>query len=84
MNEQMRQNIEKEKMEMQEILAEHKRLEDESSKHLKQRKKTYQRDLEMQVAYQKAMKSREKDEELQHYLMGKVRNLLSQQFVILL
>ena len=53
-------------------MEEHKRMAQESSDKLKQRNRTYQRDLEMQIGYQKAIKAREKEEELDDYLAGKV------------
>jgi hypothetical protein len=53
-------------------MEEHKRMAQASSDKLKQRNLTYQRDLEMQIGYQKTIKAREKEEELVDYLAGKV------------
>ena len=59
---------------MLDVINEHKRIERESSERLKQRNLSYQRDLEMQIDYQRKLKATEKDEEFQEYLAGKVSN----------
>jgi flagellar biosynthesis component FlhA len=71
-NEQLRQETEREREELAKVMDEHKRMAQESSDKLKQRNLSYQRDLEMQIGYQKAMKAREKEEDLDDYLTGKV------------
>lgn len=54
-------------------MDEHKRMAQESSEKLKQRNLSYQKDLEMQMDYQKTIKAREKEDELSDFLAGKVR-----------
>ena len=71
-NEQLRQDAERERIELLRVMEEHKRMAHETSEKLKQRHQTYQRDLEMQIGYQKTMKARENQEELDDYLAGKV------------
>jgi flagellar biosynthesis component FlhA len=71
-NEQLRQEAERESHDLLKVMGEHKRMAQESSDKLKQRNVSYQRDLEMQIGYQKTMKAREKEEELDDYLAGKV------------
>lgn len=59
---------------MLQVMDAHKRMAQESSDKLKQRNLTYQRDLEMQIGYQKTIKEKEKEEELVDFLAGKVCN----------
>ena len=68
----MKQEAERERDELFKVMDEHKRMAQESSEKLKQRNLSYQQDLEMQIGYQKTMKNREKEEELNDYLAGKV------------
>lgn len=68
----MRQEAERERDELLKVMDEHKRMAQESSDKLKQRNLSYQQDLEMQIGYQKTMKTRVKQEELHDYLAGKV------------
>ena len=55
-------------------IEEHKRLEAENQERFQLRNKTYQRDLDMQIDYQKRTKEKEKEEEVREFLLGKVRN----------
>ena len=71
-NEQLQREADRERDELQQVMEEHKRMAQASSDKLKQRNLTYQRDLEMQIGYQKTIKAREKEEELVDYLAGKV------------
>ena len=70
-NEQLKREADKERDELERVIEEHKRMAQESNDKLKQRNRTYQRDLEMQIGYQKAIKARGKEEELDDYLAGK-------------
>lgn len=71
-NEQSRQEAERERDELLSVMEEHKRMAQETSEKLKHRNLSYQQELEMQIGYQKTMKAREKQEELEDYLAGKV------------
>lgn len=69
----MRQEAERERDELFKVMDEHKRMAQESSEKLKQRNLSYQKDLEMQMEYQKTIKAREKEDEFNDFLAGKVR-----------
>ena len=71
-SEQLRQETERERDELLKVMDEHKHMAQKSSDKLKQRNLSYQQDLEMQIGYQKTMKTRQKQEELHDYLAGKV------------
>ena len=79
---QLKMESEREKEELQIVIDEHKKREQEETDRLKQRHKTYQQDLEMQIGYQQNWKARQKDEEYQEYLAGKVWSALQGSFFI--
>lgn len=58
-------------------IEEHKRLEAENDERIKNKNLSYQRDLDMQIDYQRRVKSKELEEEEREFRMGQVstRNL---------
>lgn len=53
-------------------IEEHKRLEAENEEKIKKRNLSYQRDLEMQIDYQRRMKTKQMEEEEREFRMGQV------------
>ena len=53
-------------------IEEHKRLEAENEERIKNRNVSYQRDLDMQIDYQRRVKSKEMEEEEREFRMGQV------------
>ena len=53
-------------------IEEHKRLEAEKEERIKNRNVSYQRDLDMQIDYQRRVKSKEMEEEEREFRMGQV------------
>lgn len=55
-------------------IEEHKRLEAENQERIKNRNIGYQRDLDMQIDYQRRVKAKEIEEEEREFRMGQVSN----------
>ena len=53
-------------------IEEHKRLEAENEEKIKKRNLSYQRDLEMQIDYQRRMRTKQMEEEEREVRMGQV------------
>lgn len=51
---------------------EHERIEKENQERIRQRNLSYQNHLDMQIDYQNQVKEKEKDEDTQEFLQGKV------------
>lgn len=59
-------------------IEEHKRLETENEERIKNRNLSYQRDLDMQIDYQRSVKSKEMDEEEREFRLGQVSKISPQ------
>lgn len=57
---------------MQSAIEEHKRLESENQDRIKNRNVSYQRDLDMQIDYQRRVKAKDMAEEEREFRMGQV------------
>ena len=53
-------------------IEEHKRLETEHQERIKNRNVSYQRDLDMQIDYQRRVKAKDMEEEEREFRMGQV------------
>ena len=58
-------------------IEEHKRLEAENEEKIKKRNLSYQRDLEMQIDYQRRMKTKQMEEEEREFRMGQVSSKMN-------
>lgn len=54
-------------------IEEHRRLEAENEERIKNRNVSFQRDLDMQIDYQRRVKAKELEEEEREFRMGQVR-----------
>ena len=59
-------------------IEEHKRLEAENEGRIKNRNLSYQRDLDMQIDYQRRVKVKEMDEEEREFRLGQVSKMRTQ------